>query len=182
MFLLQFIEYLERVELINTPKEPNSSTASEKDIVQVMAKIKGQTVRRRIRLIDFMQTFDYHSEQCITESDFRRGLNSATIQLNIPEIDLICNVFKSPLREGYIDYKRFCQIIEESFHQPCLERAPLIVPLQHFPSDDTPENFLNFNERNILGKALDKLKNYPDQVSNLSSIFQVNIWICSKRF
>lgn len=71
-----------------------------------------------------------------------------------------------------VDYRRFCQVVEEAFYQPCLERAPLIVPLQHFPSDDSPVNFLNFDERTIVTKALQKLARKPDQVSNLSSIFK----------
>lgn len=33
-------------------------------------------------------------------------------------------------------------------------------------------NFLNFDQRIIVSKALEKLSKYPDQVSNLLSIFQ----------
>lgn len=79
--------------------------------------------------------------------------------------------FKSPIREENIDYKRFCKIIEETFYQPCLERGPLIVPLQHYPSEDSPFNFLNFDERTVVSKALQKLAYYPDQVTNIKSIF-----------
>lgn len=82
------------------------------------------------------------------------------------------NSFKSPLRAGAVDYKRFCQIIEEAFYQPCLERAPLIVPLQHFASESTPKNFLNFDERTAVTKALETLNKYNDQISNLRELFQ----------
>lgn len=59
------------------------------------------------------------------------------------------------------------------FHQPNLERTPLIVPLQHIPSYDDSNNFLNFDERQMVSAALNKLTKYPDQVSNLSSLFEV---------
>lgn len=72
-----------------------------------------------------------------------------------------------------MDYKRFCDSVEEVFSQSNLERAPLIVPLQHIPNDDDNKNFLNFDERQLVSVALNKLAKYPDQVANLSSLFEV---------
>jgi hypothetical protein len=46
--------------------------------------------------------------------------------------------------------------------------------IQHIPSDDTKSNFLNFDERMSVSKALQKLVNYSDVISNLSSVFKVN--------
>lgn len=80
--------------------------------------------------------------------------------------------FKTPFRKGYIDYKIFCKVIEEVSYQENLEKAPLLVPLQHFPSTDCDNCFLNFEERVIVSKALKKLATKPDHISNLSSIFQ----------
>lgn len=62
------------------------------------------------------------------------------------------------------------------FCQSNLERAPLIVPLQHIPSDDDKNNFLNFDERQSVSGALNKLAKYPDQVANLSSLFEVDFY------
>lgn len=56
-----------------------------------------------------------------------------------------------------VDYCRFCDTIEEAFSQKQLERAPLLVPLQHIPADDGDFNFLNFEERTIVSAALQKL-------------------------
>lgn len=67
-------------------------TNREKDIIQVIAKIKGQVVRKRIRIIDFMKDFDHHSEQCICEIDFRRGLDTSNIKMSVAELDLISEV------------------------------------------------------------------------------------------
>lgn len=84
--------------------------------------------------------------------------------------------FRSPFRKDYVDYKRFCDAIEEVFCQSNLERAPLIVPLQHVPSNDDRNNFLNFDERKLVSAALNKLAKHPDQVANLSSLFEVLSW------
>lgn len=67
---------------------------------------------------------------------------------------------------SHVDYRRFCDIIEEAFSQKRLEKAPLLVPLQYLPCCD--ENFLNFEERSIASMALQKLAKFPDVVSNLS--------------
>lgn len=77
---------------INCPKAPKEPTNREKDIIQVVAKVKGQVVRKRIRIIDFMKDFDHHSEQCICDIDFRRGLDTSNIRMSVPEVDIICEV------------------------------------------------------------------------------------------
>lgn len=81
--------------------------------------------------------------------------------------------FSSPLRPECVDYRRFSDVVEEAFTQPCLERAPLIVPIQHVPTKDCEKNFLNFDERLIVGVAMQKLSKKPDLQMNLSSVLRV---------
>jgi hypothetical protein len=63
--------------------------------------------------------------------------------------------------------------VEEAFTQLSLERAPLLVPLQHIPVKDGERNFLNFDERVTLSNAMNKLSKKPEMELNLISIFQV---------
>lgn len=88
----KFEEFRAKRVLLNAPRKPACPTKDEKDIVQVVAKIKGMAVRHRMRIVDFMQGFDMHNELCIAESDFRRGLNAAGILITVPEVDLVCQV------------------------------------------------------------------------------------------
>lgn len=88
----QFEEFRSKREALNAPPKPLLPSNEEKDIVQVVAKIKGLTVRQRMRIIDFMQGYDQHNELCIADADFRRGLNSAGINITLPEVDLVCQV------------------------------------------------------------------------------------------
>lgn len=44
--------------------------------------------------------------------------------------------------------------------------------MQHFTSECGPWNFLNFDERTSVSKALETLNKYHDDVSNLRELFQ----------
>lgn len=85
-------EYRAKLAMVNGPRCPPPVCRSETDIVLVLAKIKGQTVRRRMRIMDFVETHDPHRELCVCRADFRRGLDSAAVQLTEAEVDLVCEV------------------------------------------------------------------------------------------
>lgn len=53
-----------------------------------------------------------------------------------------------------------------------LEQAPLLVPLQHIAISDCDRNFLNFDERNTVSVALQKLAKTPEMTVNLMDIFK----------
>lgn len=84
--------FRDRQILVNTPAPAERPSLEELDIVQVVAKIKGQTVRRRMRIVDFIECYDPHRELCCCESDFRRGLNVSGVLLSAAEVDLVCSV------------------------------------------------------------------------------------------
>lgn len=118
-----------------------------------------------------MRGFDPLNHFRITKDQFERGLSTASIDLTPTEVCTLANIFKTPLLDT-IDYKRFCDTIAEVDYQCNLEKAPLLVPLQHFPSEDGPHNHLNFEERTIASRTLQKLARHADVVSNLSSLLQ----------
>ncbi|XP_053670075.1 uncharacterized protein LOC128720430 [Anopheles nili] len=160
------------IESINrNAPAPSEPMPREKDIVRVLAKVKAQTVRRRLRLVDFMQGFDPLNHHRITEDQFCRGLSTASVQLTPTEMQLLCNNFRTPASQT-VEYKQFCDTIAEVDYQPYLDRAPLLVPCRHFPADEQAENFLNFNERTIVSKALQKLARHANIVSNIGSILK----------
>uniref|UniRef100_A0A182JYI6 EF-hand domain-containing protein n=1 Tax=Anopheles christyi TaxID=43041 RepID=A0A182JYI6_9DIPT len=166
------LPYRKIIESINKDRSgPSEPKPWERDIVRVLAKVKAQTVRRRLRLVDFMEGFDPLNHRRISDVQFCRGLATASIQLTPNEMQLICEYFRTPTCQT-VDYKRFCDTIAEVDYQPYLEKAPLLVPCSHFPSDEQPVNFLNFNERTILSKVLQKLARHVDIVSNLGSLLK----------
>lgn len=71
-------------------KKPLPALSEAKDLVQVVAKVKGIVSRNQIRVLEFMEGFDTHREVCILESDFRRGLDAANVRLAVSEVDQLC--------------------------------------------------------------------------------------------
>ncbi|KAJ3666453.1 hypothetical protein Zmor_001895 [Zophobas morio] len=145
---------------------------AEQDIVRILAKIKGKVVKERIRVMEFLRDFDKCNQQVISREDFARGLSVCRFDLTENEMKTLMEVFASPLRRECVDYRRFSDVVEEAFTQLSLERAPLIVPLQHLPIKDGERNFLNFDERRTLSCAMRKLSKKPEMELNLMSIFQ----------
>lgn len=71
-----------------------------------------------------------------------------------------------------ICFRRFCDTVEEAFTQKDLERAPLLVPLQHIAIQDCDRNFLNFDERHTVSMAIQKLAKTPEMEMNLMDLFK----------
>ncbi|KAJ0177551.1 hypothetical protein K1T71_006424 [Dendrolimus kikuchii] len=156
------------------PRKPQSSVVDprETDIVQILAKIKGKMVREGIRPREFLRQFDKQNELVIPRADFYRGLATSGISLTPLEMNTLMEVFCAPGRRRCIEYDRFCCTVGEALTQGGLERAPLLEPVAHLPTIDSPLNYLNFEERNIVSGALAKLSKYPDQMSNILEVFQ----------
>ncbi|XP_017773462.1 PREDICTED: uncharacterized protein LOC108560438 [Nicrophorus vespilloides] len=167
-----FTGFLEAMEKVNAEKPCKPVDRSEKDIILILAKIKGKVVRERIRVIEFLQDYDLCNQQVISRENFQRGLSNCRFDLSEAEVETLMNVFSSPMRPGCVDYKRFSEVVEEAFTQACMERAPLLMPKQHVPTKDCARNFLNFDERRTFSIGIQKLSKKPDLQMNLMSIFK----------
>ncbi|XP_055617008.1 uncharacterized protein LOC129762603 [Toxorhynchites rutilus septentrionalis] len=161
-------ETIQRKAAAHNRKVEATSHHHETDIVRILAKIKGQVIRKKVRIVDFMRGFDSLNHARITRDQFERGLATAKIELTSTEVRTVADMFRTPLQDT-VDYRKFCDTIAEIDYQCNLEKAPLLVPLQHFTSEDGPHNHLNFEERTIVSRTLQKLARYADVVSNLSS-------------
>lgn len=80
--------------------------------------------------------------------------------------------YEYPCEREYVDYKAFCEIINQAFFQTKLEKRPCTVPVQFIPTPDDSLNFLNYEERCIVSHALQKLSRYHDDISNMKSVFK----------
>ncbi|XP_029049367.2 uncharacterized protein LOC114879045 [Osmia bicornis bicornis] len=155
---------------INAEKPPPEGSVDETNIVLILAKIKAKIVRERVKAIEFMRPYDPRNERVIKKVDFMRGLDQLRCNLSCTEIGTIMKVFQSPLRENYVDYVRFGEVVEEAVTIGSLERAPLLVPVQHVPPEASPKTFLTFDERQMATVAMDKLSRM--QRPNLLELFK----------
>ncbi|KOB76721.1 Uncharacterized protein OBRU01_05274 [Operophtera brumata] len=143
--------------------------------LSLYSKIKGKMVREGVRPREFLRQFDRNHELVIPRADFYRGLASVGLALTPREMDTLMEVFSAIGRRRYVEYERFCECVGEALTQGGLERAPLLTPVAHVPTRDSPLNFLNFEERSIVAGALAKLSHHPDQVSNILEVFKVSL-------
>ncbi|XP_033317224.1 uncharacterized protein LOC117214955 isoform X1 [Bombus bifarius] len=155
---------------INAEKLSPEATADETNIVLILAKIKAKVVRERIKVIEFMRQYDIHNEHVIKRTEFLRALDQLRCNLTCTEMGTIMNIFQSPLRSDSVDYVKFGEVVEEAVAMGSLERAPLLVPVQHVPSEASPKTFLNFDERHMATTAVDKLSRM--QQPNLEELFR----------
>lgn len=63
--------------------------------------------------------------------------------------------------------------MEEAVVTGGLEKVPLLVPFQYIPSEASDKTFLNFDERQAVAIAMDKLCKVSSP--NLDELFEVSI-------
>ncbi|CAH0752271.1 unnamed protein product [Diatraea saccharalis] len=129
-------------------------------------------VREGLRPRDFLRQFDKQNEMVIPRADFYRGLAASGMSLTPVEMDTLMEVFCAPGRRRFVEYERFCETVGGAQAQGGLERAPLLQPVPHVPTLDSPLNFLSYEERHVVSMALTKLAKFPDQLSNILEVFK----------
>ncbi|RHY07302.1 hypothetical protein DYB36_003344 [Aphanomyces astaci] len=89
--------------------------ASKAEYRLVKAKLRTACTKRRIRLEEFMKTFDVHKTKKITADQFTRAIDASGIRLSKPEVDLLIAKYRLPDDPRSVDYRRCCDLIDK----PC---------------------------------------------------------------
>ncbi|RQM25115.1 hypothetical protein B5M09_011973 [Aphanomyces astaci] len=89
--------------------------ASKAEYRLVKAKLRTACTKRRIRLEEFMKTFDVHKTKKITADQFTRAIDASGIRLSKPEVDLLIAKYRLPDDTRSVDYRRCCDLIDK----PC---------------------------------------------------------------
>ncbi|XP_036148032.1 uncharacterized protein LOC105829378 isoform X2 [Monomorium pharaonis] len=165
-----YVRMLEEKKQLNAEKPSCEPREEETNIVLILAKIKAKVVRERIKVLEFLSQFDRQNHLIITRIDFIRGLDQLRCGLTTAEVDTITKVFQASLKPDFIEYTKFAAVVEEAVATAGLEKFPLVVPLQHVPSEASDRTFLNFDERQKVGIAMDKLCQVRSP--NLEEIFK----------
>lgn len=77
---------------LNAQKSPKPANRKEKDIVQILAKVKAKVVRERIRVLDLLQGYDRCKHDVISRTDFQRGLENCRLGLTENETETLMEV------------------------------------------------------------------------------------------
>lgn len=148
-------------------KPSETATRLEKNIIHILAKIKEEAIRKKIKVVDFFKEW---SSQYMSKSDFQRALANCGFQLTEKEVETLLEVFVSPHRNDCIDHKRFCNVVGEPTVHLCLDKS-LLESIEN-TSRACRKNFLNFEERNLMAIAVQKLSKRPDLQMNLPEILR----------
>nr|XP_012223237.1 PREDICTED: uncharacterized protein LOC105672711 isoform X1 [Linepithema humile] len=152
-------QMLEDKKRINAEKPPSEPHEDETNIVLILAKIKAKVVRERIKVFELMRQYDKHNHLVLSRIDFVRSLDQLRCNLSPAEVDTITKVYQAPPKDpvgpDFVEYVKFVTAVEGLERD--LEKAPLLIPMQHIPSEANEKTFLNFDERQTVAVAMDKL-------------------------
>lgn len=104
-------------------KEPGA----DHTVQQVFDRIRVAVYKNRVRTTEFFKDYDKLRTGIITENQFVCGLSLAIgkeAQLTRPDIQKIVEFYK--LDDGRVQYKEFCDMMENAFNVPDLEKKPTL--------------------------------------------------------
>ena len=96
-------------------------------VQQIFDRIRVAVYKNRVRTIEFFKDYDKLRSGIITENQFVCGLSLAIgkeAQLTRPEVQKIVEFYK--LDDGRVQYKEFCDMMENAFNVPDLEKKPTL--------------------------------------------------------
>lgn len=84
--------------------------------------------QRRLRLEEFMKTFDIHRVKKIKTEQFKRALDVSGLHLSATEVNLLVAKYRIADDLSFIDYQRFCDLMDKIFTVKRLEAKPTHEP------------------------------------------------------
>ncbi|CAD8206649.1 unnamed protein product [Paramecium pentaurelia] len=120
-----FIEDKEGLDLISTLFTSKKLTDNINTLNQVLKKIQGDVVMKRIRIREFFKDFDPLRKGLVTESQFARILHIQNIPVSEKEIQLLLNQYKiDKIPNGQVDYNQFCEDVDKIFTIKGIDKEP----------------------------------------------------------
>lgn len=97
---------------------------SSPEFRSLKAKIRVLCKQRRIRLEEFMKTFDIHRVKKIKVEQFKRALDGSGLHLSTTEVNLLLAKYRIADDPSFVNYRRFCDLIDKVFTVKGLEGNP----------------------------------------------------------
>ncbi|KUF96980.1 Katanin p60 ATPase-containing subunit A 1 [Phytophthora nicotianae] len=104
---------------------------SSPEFRSLKAKIRMLCKQRRIRLEEFMKTFDIHRVKKIKTEQFKRALDVSGLHLSATEISLLLAKYRIADDPCFVDYRRFCDLMDKVFTVKGLEAKPKFQSIPH---------------------------------------------------
>ncbi|KAG7382175.1 hypothetical protein PHYPSEUDO_005150 [Phytophthora pseudosyringae] len=104
---------------------------SSPEFRSLKAKIRMLCKQRRIRLEEFMKTFDIHRVKKIKTEQFKRALDVSGLLLSSTEVNLLVAKYRIADDPSFVDYRRFCDLMDKVFTVKGLEAKPTLHSSTH---------------------------------------------------
>ncbi|CAK8698532.1 unnamed protein product [Clavelina lepadiformis] len=108
----------------------DSTINNDPDLKVIFDKIRVAIYKNGIRTTEFFKDHDKLRSGIITENQFICGLSIACAKeahLSKEEITKLADFYRTP--DGRVEYKSFCDIMENAFNVPGLEKKPTAHPI-----------------------------------------------------
>lgn len=154
--------------MINAPYSGAKSTYcakfidfnGNKEMQNLMTKVKECVKRERIRLLEFFQDHDLLRKGVVTPTQFRSTLHAHKVQLTLSEYAILENYYKvvNEANAPLVNYVAFCEEIGNIFTEKDLERNPTkTLASFNAPSILDPKNCLSEAEEEKLHALMCRL-------------------------
>jgi Ca2+-binding EF-hand superfamily protein len=108
-----------------TPQLPSIPKARVCNLDEIFGRIRDAVYKNGIRTTEFFRDHDKLRSGVITENQFICGLSlccGRTAHLSREDIQAVVNHHRNP--DGRVRYKDFCDLMENAYNEPDLERKP----------------------------------------------------------
>lgn len=105
---------------------PNNATIrshAPDGLNDLLARLRRVVKEKRIRVAEFMKDFDKLRHGNITKQQLRLALNMAQLPLSEVEFNVVANEFATEGKTNYVNWKDFCEAIDEVFGAKELEKV-----------------------------------------------------------
>lgn len=134
---------------------------SSPEFRSLKAKLRVLCKQRRLRLEEFMKTFDVHRVKKIRAEQFVRALDGTGLRLSRDEVELLLAKYRLPTDPSFVDYLRFCDLIDKVFTVKGLGTGtppePLALAAPRAFGTAAPSSLLSTSDRERLAAVQTKL-------------------------
>ncbi|XP_071105662.1 EF-hand calcium-binding domain-containing protein 6-like [Haliotis cracherodii] len=121
---------LQDEERTNQPVPDPVVQDSEVSYEDLMARIRHHVLTNRLRVKEYFEDYDPLQSNCISKSQFRRGLGLLGLSklgahdLIDGQFKLLCDMYENPAKTDQVYWTRFMDDVESVFTEPNLEKSP----------------------------------------------------------
>ncbi|KAK8899790.1 hypothetical protein M9Y10_002112 [Tritrichomonas musculus] len=138
-------------------------TAEELQWKAVLPKIQSFVLKRRIRIIEFFENFDYLRHGTVTQQKFRSVVGQLDLPIVEDEIQFIGKLFALESKPDLFNYRLFCQQVDAVFGITDLHKTPTVdgaCRASYLPDPSETLSRIDQKEQAQINRIIDRMANF----------------------